>query len=128
MILNCYKNELKVEFWDVHFCQRSFNQLMRNETNKKKKYKDARETFIARNDEDTAQSRRDLRFTNAISGGAPKISITLRKKNFRTHQLLTTLLVHTAIELLVIMVLQTGGCEFANEMYSTVWRSLLCQE
>jgi len=47
---------------------------MRNETNKKKKYKDAWETFIARNDEETAQSRRDLRFTNANSDGAPKIS------------------------------------------------------
>ena len=120
---------------------------MRNETNKKKKYKDAWETFIARNDEDTAQSRRDLRFTNANRGGAPKISTfgmclsgafstgameilthLAKEKFFRTHQLLTTLLVHTAIELLVIMVFQTGGCEFANEMYSTVWRSLLCQE
>ena len=30
--------------------------------------------FMARNDEDTAQSRRDLRFTNANSGGAPKIA------------------------------------------------------
>jgi hypothetical protein len=70
----CRDNELKVEFWDVHFCQRSFNQLMRNETNKTKKYKDAWEPFIARNDEETAQSRRDLRFTNANSDGAPKIS------------------------------------------------------
>ena len=70
----CRENELKVEFWDVHFCQRSFKQLMRNETNKMKKYTDAWEMFMARNDEDTAQSRRDLRFTNANSGGAPKIS------------------------------------------------------
>ena len=70
----CRDNELKVEFWDVHFCQRSFKQLMRNETNKVKKYTDAWETFIARNDQDTAQSRRDLRFTNSNRGGAPKIS------------------------------------------------------
>ena len=70
----CRDNELKVEFWDVHFSQRSFNQLMRNETNKKKKYRDAWETFIARNDEETAQSRSNLRFTNPTSGGAPKIS------------------------------------------------------
>jgi len=48
--------------------------LRRNETNKRKKYIDAWETFIARNDEDTTQSRRDLRFTNATSGGATKIS------------------------------------------------------
>ena len=57
-----------------------------------------------------------------------KFSLTLRKKNFRTHQLLTTLLVHIATELLVTMVFQTGGCEFVSEMYSTAWRSLLCQE
>ena len=47
---------------------------MRNETIKRNKYIDAWESFIARNDEDTAQSRRDMRFTNANRGGAPKIS------------------------------------------------------
>ena len=47
---------------------------MRNETNKMNKYTDAWETFIARNDEDTAQSRRDLRVMNNKRGGAPKIS------------------------------------------------------
>ena len=45
----CRANELKVEFWDVHFSQRSFKHLMRNEMNKAKKYTDAWEAFNARN-------------------------------------------------------------------------------
>ena len=54
--------------------------------------------------------------------------LTLRKKNFRTHQLLTTLLVHIATALHATTVFQTSGCEFVSETYSTAWRSLLCQE
>lgn len=47
---------------------------MRNEKNKVNKYTDAWNAFNARNDEDTAQPRRDLRIMNNNRGGAPKIS------------------------------------------------------
>ena len=95
--------------------ERSFKQLMRNEINKMKKYTNVWEAFNARNVEETAQARRDLRFTNNNRGGAPKISTfgmclsgafskgameiltTLRKKSFRVHPLLTTLPVPSAI-------------------------------
>ena len=73
---------------------------MRNETIKRNKYIDAWESFIARNDEDTAQSRRDMRFTNANRGGAPKIST------------FGMCLSGAFIWLHVTMASQTGGCEF----------------
>ena len=69
----CRDNELKVEFWDVHFSQRSLKHLMRNEMNKAQKYTDAWEAFNARNGDETAQAPGDLRFTNFNRGGAPKI-------------------------------------------------------
>jgi len=47
---------------------------MRNEMNKAQKYTDAWEAFNAHNDEETAQARENLRFTNINRGGAPKIS------------------------------------------------------
>ena len=51
----CRQNKLKVEFWDVHFSQRSFNYLKRNEESKVNKYTDAWDAFNARSDEETAQ-------------------------------------------------------------------------
>ena len=51
----CRENKLKVEFWDVHFSQRSFNHLKRNEESKVNKYTDAWDAFNARSDEETAQ-------------------------------------------------------------------------
>ena len=120
---------------------------MRNETIKRNKYIDAWESFIARNDEDTAQSRRDLRFTNATSGGAPKISTFgmclsgafsqgameilhhLAKENFPnppTPDKPTG--TATAIRLHVTMASQTGGCESFSVTYLTAWQRLSCQE
>ena len=70
----CRRHDLKFEFWDVHFCQRSSKQVHTKEKNKAKKYHNAFRVFIDREDEEFAEARDHRMHLNSTQGGAPLVS------------------------------------------------------
>ena len=61
----CCQYDLKVEFWDVHFCQGWFKQLQTNEKNKAKKYHNAFRAFNEPGDDEFAEALDNMRYLNS---------------------------------------------------------------
>ena len=69
----CLDRNLKLEHWDVHFCQGSSKQLKTNERTKAQTYATAWEDFCRQDENEDALRR--LRDLNTNSGGAPTVSL-----------------------------------------------------
>ena len=71
----CLDRNLKLEHWDVHFCQGSSKQLKTNERTKAQTYANAWEDFCQQEENESALRR--LRDLNSSSGGALTVSLIL---------------------------------------------------
>ena len=69
----CLDRNLKLEHWDVHFCQGSSKQLKTNERTKAQTYANAWEDFCQQEENEGALRR--LRDLNNSSGGALTVSL-----------------------------------------------------
>ena len=70
---HCFNHNLKLEHWDVHFCQGSSKQLKSNERTKARLYATAWDDFCQQ--EENGRALQQLRDLNPNSGGAPSVSL-----------------------------------------------------